>query len=127
MDQRVPAAIAYMRDNLHRRLSLGELARAAQLSPVHLRRVFKREIGVTPVQYLGLLRTERAKELLKRSTLSVKEIAAAVGTGDVSHFVRNFQNALGVAPKAYRQLHSRIKRKAAVKANNLCRKNDRLR
>ena len=96
-----------MRDNLHRRLSLGELARAAQLSQVHLRRVFKRETSLTPVQYLRALRIERAKQLLESSSLSVKQIAAEVGTGDVSHFVRNFKKASGTAPTAHRAFRRR--------------------
>lgn len=104
MDQRVEVAITHMRDNLHRTLSLGEIARFAQLSPGHLRRLFQRETGMPPVQYLGALRMERAKELLESSSLSVKEIAAAIGTGDVSHFVRNFKKALGTTPTAHRAL-----------------------
>lgn len=107
IDQRVRAAIIDMRDNLHRRLSLGEIARAAQLSPVHLRRIFKRETGVPPMQYLRALRIERAKELLESSSLSVKEIAAEVGTGDVSHFVRNFKKSSGTAPTAHRACRRR--------------------
>ncbi len=102
MDQRVRAALAHMRDNLHRRLSLGEIAHRAQLSPVHLRRVFKRETSLAPMQYLRTLRIERAKELLESSTLSVKEIAAKVGIDDVSHFVRDFERAIGLPPTKHR-------------------------
>lgn len=102
MDRRVRAAITYMRDNLHRKLSLREIACAAQLSPVHFRRVFKRASSVPPLQYLRRLRMQRATELLESSSLSVKEIAAAVGIGDVSHFVRNFKKASGTAPTAHR-------------------------
>lgn len=103
-DQRVSAAIVYMRDNLHRRLSLREIARTAQLSPVHFRRVFKHATSMPPGQYVSALRIERAKELLEDSLLSVKEIAASVGTGDVSHFVRNFKQASGMTPTAHRRL-----------------------
>ncbi len=110
MDHRVRAALIYMRDNLHRRRSLGELARAAQLSPVHLRRVFKRETSLTPAQYLSALRIERAKELLESSSLSVKEIAAEVGTGDVSHFVRNFEKTTGLPPTRHRARYHQNRR-----------------
>ncbi len=111
MDQRVRAAITHMRDNLHRTLSLDEIARVAQLSPGHLRRLFKRETSVSPVQYLSRLRIQRAKELLKGSPLSVKEIAAAIGMGDVSHFVRNFKKASGTTPTAHRALRRRNPKK----------------
>ncbi len=114
MDQRGRAAIAYMRDNLHRRLSLGEIANAAQLSPVHLRRVFKRETSMPPVQFLGALRIRRAKELLE----SVKEIAAEVGTGDVSHFVQ-FRKDNGLPPTQHRaRYHQNRRAKQPVQRMN---------
>ncbi len=119
MDPRVRAAIAYMRDNLHRRVSLGEIANAAQLSPVHLRRVFKRETSMPPVQFLGALRIERAKELLEISSLSVKKIAAEVGTGDVSHFVRNFEKTTGLPPTRHRtRYHQNRRGKTPVQRMN---------
>lgn len=111
MDQRVRAAIVFMRGNLHRILSLAEIARIAQVSPGHLRRLFKRETSLPPVQYLRALRIERAKELLQNSALSVKEIAAAIGTGDVSHFVRDFKNVSGTTPTVHRALRPRGVRK----------------
>ncbi len=110
------AAISFMRDNLHRRLSLGELARAAQLSQVHLRRVFKRETSLTPAQYLRALRIERAKQLLQSSSLSVKQIAAEVGTGDVSHFVRNFERTTGLPPTRHRARYHQNRRAKTTSA-----------
>ncbi len=118
MDPRVRAAISFMRDNLDRRLSLGEIAQEARLSPVHLRRVFKRETSLAPMQYLRTLRIERAKELLESSPLSVKEIAAEVGTGDVSHFVRNFENATGLPPTRHRARYHQNRRGKTISAAN---------
>lgn len=102
MDRRVRAAIAFMNENLHRKLPLNAIARATQLSAAHLRRLFKSETGVPPVQYLRALRMQRAKELVETAPLSVKEIAAKVGMQDVSHFVRNFEEAVGLPPTRHR-------------------------
>ncbi len=115
MDQRVQAAIAYMGSNLHRKLALREIAREVRLSMGHVRRLFQRETKMLPMQHLRALRMQRARELLENSTLSVKEIAAAVGTGDVSHFVRNFKRAYGSAPTAHR---SQIRRDIPASQNH---------
>jgi transcriptional regulator GlxA family with amidase domain len=48
---------------------------------------------------------EKAKELLERSLLSVKEVAGRVGVADMSHFVRDFEQRYGLAPLRYRQRH----------------------
>ena len=106
MDRRVNTVITLMKNNLHRKISLAEMTRAAQLSPDHLREVFKAETGFAPVRYLKRLRLIRAKDLLRSSSLSVKEIAGQVGVSDISHFVREFQTACSITPTAYRKQHA---------------------
>lgn len=60
-----------------------------------------------PIQYLKVLRMERAKHLLETSFLSVKEIAHIVGVNDESHFVRDFKKTYGVPPTSYRTAFNR--------------------
>lgn len=57
---------------------------------------------MSPIHYLKSLRMERAKELLEKSFLSVKEIAHRVGLNDESHFVRDFKLIYGLTPMSYR-------------------------
>lgn len=57
---------------------------------------------MSPIQYLKVLRIEKAKHLLETSFLSVKEITHLVGLNDESHFVRDFKKAYGVSPTPYR-------------------------
>lgn len=102
VDARVRAVIAFMEKNLHRRLTVSDMGRVARLAPARLRQLFKAETSFAPVEYLRRLRIERAKELLRNSFLSVKEIAGMVGLNDVSHFVRNSERASGVTPAGYR-------------------------
>src|SRR5438552_4031273 len=102
MDPRVDAVIAHMKTNLHRKLSLREMARSVNLSVPRLRYLFKAEIGLAPLSYFKSLRVECAKGFLENTFLSVKEIAGRVGMSDVSHFVRDFQAAFGVTPAGHR-------------------------
>jgi len=64
MDGRVQQFIYLMKNDLHKEKSFGEMAHALNLSYSRLRHLFKSEIGMSPTQYLKLLRLLKAKELL---------------------------------------------------------------
>ena len=89
-------------------LSRAELARAAHLSEAQFGRLFLREIGMSPMQYVGRLRIARARELLERSRLNVTEVAQASGFSDPFHFSRAFKRAVGVCPRTHRTLHQAL-------------------
>jgi transcriptional regulator GlxA family with amidase domain len=80
-----------------------DLARQVQLSPSHLRRLFKRETGVRLGAWLTEQRLQRAAQLLRHSYLSVKEITHAVGYEHVSSFTRAFERRFGDSPRRYRK------------------------
>ncbi len=107
MDPRVEKTLKIMRENLHRELPLGELAQSVNLSIWRLSHVFRSEVGVSPIQYLRVLRMEKAKYLLETSFLSVKEITYQVGLRDESHFVRDFKKTYGAWPTMYRTAFNR--------------------
>ena len=100
MDQRVRAAIAFMKENLHRRLMTNAMAAAVSLSPSHLAHLFKQETGKPVTGYLRELRMQRGRELLETTFLSVKEIAAKVGQS-VNHFTTDFRERHGVTPTQF--------------------------
>jgi AraC family transcriptional regulator of arabinose operon len=102
MDPRVCRVIEIMNAEFHRALSPEELARTVNLSDSRLRHVFKLETGTSLVHYLRQLRMARAKDLTETTFLTVKEIMAAVGFQDASHFVRDFQKVYGLSPKRTR-------------------------
>lgn len=81
-------------------LTLDLLAGEAQLSPFHLIRLFKAEMGVSPHSYLIAYRLRRAKALLDRRE-SAADAAVAVGFVDQSHFIRHFKAAYGFTPGQY--------------------------
>lgn len=106
MDPRIQQAVAFMKQNLDRKLTERELADKIGVSPQHLCAMFKTEIGETPIRYLNQVRMEKARELLENdgaSALSIKEVAARVGCRDLSHFVRDFQQRFGLSPRRYRE------------------------
>jgi len=84
-------------------LTLPQLAREANLSPDHLIRAFKRELGVTPHQYIMQRRIDRARKLLASTNMPLAELAQAAGFSDQSHLTTAFRKAVGVSPARYRR------------------------
>lgn len=103
MDQRVRIVAGLIEENLDRPWPAEQLARSVALSPTHLRRLFRRETGISLSQYSKQLRMTEACRLLQTTLLSVKQIAAKAGAGDVSHFVRSFEKTYGLSPLRYRR------------------------
>ena len=102
MDWRVAQAIVAMERHLERPLSVAELARRVNLSVSRLAHLFHTELGRSPARYLRELRLDRARVLVEESTLSIKEIRAAVGINDPSHFARDFARRHGASPRKIR-------------------------
>jgi AraC family transcriptional regulator, arabinose operon regulatory protein len=102
VDARVKVTISRMRQFLSQQLSVNMQAKNVNLSSSRLRQLFKKETGLSPVQYLRSLRMQKAEELIRDSFLSIKEVAAMSGIRDVSHFVRDFKKTRGLSPSALR-------------------------
>lgn len=96
----VKLAKDYLEDSYARNVSLGELAAAVHLSPYHLARVFKREVGLAPHAYQTQARVRRAQDLLLRGW-PVARVAYETGFFDGSHFSRHFKRLVGVSPGSY--------------------------
>ena len=103
MDLRVAMVIAVMEADPTKPLHLTTLADVVHLSVSRLVHLFTAETGLPPGRYLRELRLERARQLLRQTPLSVKEVMAAVGYNDASHFSRDFKRNHGVSPQAYRR------------------------
>lgn len=102
MDPRVQKVLHLIAEDLSRRLTPGEIARAVNLSPAHLRYLFKAEMGMSVMQYQKAQRMEEARRLLESTFLSGKEIMNRIGLKDESHFVRDFKQSYGMTPAQYR-------------------------
>jgi len=99
----VRKAMAYIHEHYAQPVTRSEIASYVNMSPRHLDRCFRAQIGLTPIQYLGRYRLRRAQQLLRSTSLSVADIAIATGFYDASHLSKVFYRELGLAPGAYRR------------------------
>lgn len=98
----VKAAIAYMNEHFAEPLTLNNLAEKACLSPFYFTRIFSRETGMTPYQYLISTRISAAKFMLKSTSFSIKEIGYMCGFSNVSSFCSAFKKWETQTPGSYR-------------------------
>lgn len=102
-DRRVVKAVAYIRLNSHRSsLALSDVAQAVRLSTWHLDRLLRRHTGWCYRRHLLHARMQQATRLLQGTTLSIKEIAAAVGYSYATEFAHRFKQAFHVTPTVWR-------------------------
>ena len=86
----------YLHDHFHENLSLNQIAEVCHLSPYHFLRQFKKQFGLSPLQYLRNIRIEKAKTLLSKQSIS--QTAHQVGFYDHSHFLKHYKKIEGITP-----------------------------
>jgi transcriptional regulator GlxA family with amidase domain len=97
----------WMVDNPDADLSVAALAERVGMSPRHLARVFRAELGTTPAQYVETVRVETVRRLLETSDGSLHQLARQAGFGTVETLVRAFQRRMGTTPGQYRYRFTR--------------------
>ncbi len=100
-------AIAYIRANYAKDLSLEDVAAHVRMSGSYFSAYFKQETGDTFIEYLTRFRIEKAKSLMMNAELRLYEICQLVGYQDVKYFSRLFKRNVGVTPAEYRQFFYR--------------------
>lgn len=96
----------YITEHYNSELSIKELADFVHLSPEYLTRLFKKETGMTPKDYIIECRISTAKDLLANSSLPVSMIASEVGYHNFSYFAFLFKKLEQVTPREYRNQFS---------------------
>lgn len=99
-------AEGFLQRELHRELSIAELAGHCGTSERSLLRHFRQHYGASPLAHLQHLRVERAKALLETTLLSFEEIVERCGYSDTSSFRKLFKRATSLTPADYRQRFS---------------------
>ena len=100
---RIQAALAFARDNLHRPLTVPDLAEAAHLSPRQFSRAFHAETGQSPAKAIENLRVEGARTLMEQSRHSIDVVARQTGLSDRDQMRRAFLRAFGQPPQVLRR------------------------
>ncbi|MGG3007396.1 MULTISPECIES: helix-turn-helix domain-containing protein [Geobacillus] len=84
-------------------LTLKEVADQVYLSPSYFSRLFKEEVGMTFVEYLSFVRVQKAKSLLRFSSLPIEVIAHNTGFSNPGYFATTFKKIVGKTPSEYRE------------------------
>ncbi len=97
----IKRVLVYMHQNYMRLLTRLEIAEAIGISEDYLTRLFNRELGISPWDYLNRYRVLKAKTLLTTTSHSIGTIARQVGFKDQSYFNRVFRKVVGVSPQEF--------------------------
>lgn len=104
---RIQQALDYAKKNLHKNLSVDQLAEVAHLSPRQFSRAFLAETGQSPARAIEKLRVETARILIEEGGQSVDRIAAQTGFSDPERMRRAFHRAFGQPPQSLRRAAAR--------------------
>ncbi|MBL0737828.1 AraC family transcriptional regulator [Flavobacterium sp. GN10] len=94
----------YIKQNLKENISLKSLSEKACMSTTSFYRFFKRELGMSPIEYILNEKIKCAKNLLKNPTLQINEVCYLAGFEDANYFIRLFKKYEGITPKQYQLL-----------------------
>ena len=100
-NQIVDEAIRLVNSNFDNGINLENLAKILHVSKNYLCRLFKEKTGFTFCQYLNILKTNKAKELLKENKKTLEFIAFSCGFSSQPHFNITFKKYTGLTPKEY--------------------------
>jgi two-component system response regulator YesN len=99
----VQKAGEYLHTHFREKINIQDVARAVYLSPCHLSKVFKQELGCTIMEFLTKIRIEEAKRMLRDPQYSVIQVANALGFKDPGYFTKVFKRSEGITPSQYRE------------------------
>jgi AraC family transcriptional regulator len=102
--------IEYIDRHLDREITIQGLAQHAQVSISIFAHAFKKEIGISPYQFILKQRLERSKQLLinQNTKLSISKIAQMCGFSTASAFTNRFRQKEGISPSKYRSHHLKL-------------------
>lgn len=107
-EKHVNDAVTFMENNYHRLLKIEEVAKHVCLDNQYLYNLFEKHLGKSPKEYLNKIRIDRAKKLLKETSLSISYIGDSVGYDDSLAFSSFFKRHTGVSPREYRAIKREI-------------------
>lgn len=99
----IQTALGYINEHFGENISLQDVADNISISKNYLCDLFKKEIGVTFINYVTNLRIEKAKEYLANTDMKMYEVSYAVGYNDYAYFSQIFKKHTGITLSAYRK------------------------
>ncbi|MBK4779660.1 AraC family transcriptional regulator [Streptococcus lactarius] len=102
-EEKIRTIIDYINAHYQEELTIDHLASLCNYSPTYFMNFFKKNLGVSCMDYLISYRLRKATELLQHSSLSILEIASEIGFTNLSNFNRQFKKAYYMTPSHYRE------------------------
>ena len=102
----IAQAVEYIRLNLNGNMSLKKLSEQSCMSSTSFYRLFKRELGMSPIEFVLNEKIKCAKQLLKNQTIQINEVCYLSGFEDANYFTRLFKKYEGITPKQYQLLYA---------------------
>ena len=99
----VSTLMTFLNENYMRPISLDTISKSIYLSPAYISKVFKEEMGESPINYLIKIRLSKARELLLEGSHSIKAVASTVGYEDVYYFSKLYKKYHNVSPSKVRK------------------------
>lgn len=96
--------IAYIKANIHSAINMKKLSDVANMSTTAFHRFFKKELGITPVEFIAQEKIKMAKTLLSEPNIHINEVSYELGYEDSNYFIRLFKKHEGITPKQYQKL-----------------------
>ena len=107
----IQQAVSYLNEHFLEKVTLEELARQISFSPDYLGKLFKQQTGSSFNEYLNMMRLKYACNLLRSSTMSIKEISNASGYRSIEYFMYVFKNKMMMTPGEYRKMQKNTDQK----------------
>lgn len=101
----ITEVLDYIRLNIKENISLKNLSDKACMSTTSFCRFFKRELGMSPIEFVINEKIRHAKKLLKNPTIQINEVCYMAGFEDSNYFSRLFKKHEGITPKQYQLLY----------------------
>lgn len=96
--------VSYLYTHIENHLSLKEIANDMNISMGYLSSCFKKNMGISVMNYYKKIKIERSKTLLLNSNKSIMEISTLLGFCDQCHFTKTFKSIVGMTPTEYKNL-----------------------
>lgn len=103
----IQITINYMNQHFGEKITIESLSKLANMSESNFNRIFKKETGISPIEYLINVRIKKAKKFLREKTNTITEISINCGFYSISHFSSCFMKQLGMSPSDYQSLFNK--------------------
>ncbi len=101
----ITPVIEFIRLNLKENINMKNLSEKASMSSASFYRLFKRELGMSPIEFIIGEKIRCAKQLLKNPSIQINEVCYLSGFEDSNYFIRLFKKYEGITPKQYQLLY----------------------